>query len=85
LEFLKAFNDRLNPDNTSSSSSIKTLGKIKGMKKAVFGRMHALHHIAVLGLKNCLLSRRTVKLLAVRATYLQPSSYLPCCQLHLYG
>lgn len=61
FEFLKSFNDRLNPDNILSIAASKT----KGMKKAIFGRMHALHRIAVLGLKHCLLSRRTVKLLAV--------------------
>lgn len=47
--------------------------KTKGVKKAIFGRMHALHHIAVLGLKHCLMSRRTVKLLAViRTTAVSP-------------
>jgi len=61
FEFLKSFNDRLNPDNMLSIAANKT----KGVKKAVFGRMHALHHIAVLGLKHCLMSRRTVKLLVV--------------------
>ena len=63
-EFLKAINAKLDPAEKDLVTKISGKKTAK-LRSAIPGRENALHHIAVLGLKLCLLSKKSVEQLKV--------------------
>lgn len=62
-EFLRAFNQKLDP---AASKNISAAKKVAAASKAILlGRQNGLHRVTTLGLKYCHISKKSVGLLEV--------------------
>lgn len=74
-EFLRAFNQKLDP---AASKSLSAAKKVAAASKAILlGRQNGLHRITTFGLKYCHISKKSVGLLEVIMFRLQQKFSLP--------